>query len=72
MVMFIVLLGVFAIIFTTTCSAFGITLPTENSVPEENNEDDFILGNKTKYEREIDDEILGVANHGRGLYKSRS
>ena len=70
--MFIVLLAVFALILAATSGFFGIALPTENSVPEENNENDFILGNKTKYEREIDDEILGVANHGRGLYKSIS
>ena len=68
--MFIVLLGVFAIILTATCSAFGITLPEPE--PEKKNKNNVYSSDdeSDKYDDEIDDEILGVANHGRGLYKS--
>lgn len=63
--MFIVLLGVFAIILTATCSAFGVSLPEPK--PESKKKDNSFF--KDDIDDEILDESCGMCNHGHGFYK---
>lgn len=70
--MFIVLLGVFAIILTATCSAFGIALPEpEPEIKNKDNSflnDDIDLLEEERYKMQVAEESCGVYDYGHGHY----
>ena len=67
---FFATLIILSIIITLVQAAFGIVLPGNKTGSQSGGSSCFNDDELDKYEDEIDDEILGVANHGRGLYKS--